>query len=94
MPNKEPTIRDENGWKHVSYFGNDIVSFNEKSVVLRTCGWPTKLTMSRMNDASTQFNLGYCISAKKFEWIIKTAHSAQKFATTQFILNRWETNNT
>jgi hypothetical protein len=49
-----------------------VVSFSADYVILRTGGWNTVTTKARMNQASNQFNLGYCVNQTNFIWYVST----------------------
>lgn len=67
------TIRtDANNWTAVTYHDTTVVEFNDDYVILRTGGWETATTKARMNQASNQFNLGYCVNQTKFVWYVST----------------------
>lgn len=45
----------------VTLHQTEVVRFNDKRIVLNTGGWLTTTTMTRMTQASRQFNLGYSV---------------------------------
>lgn len=49
---------DSKGWTHVRYHDTDVVSFNADWLIVRTGGWFTNTTKSRINEASDVFALG------------------------------------
>lgn len=71
------SVRTENGWTIVRYHDTDVVSFNEKEIILRTGGWRTTTTKLRMNQASNQFGLGYQVWQKDFQWYISFNYDSQ-----------------
>jgi len=60
----------ENGFTRVLYHQTQVVKFNEKQIRLNSNGWATVTTKLRMNQASNQFNLGYRVFQKDFEWFV------------------------
>ena len=56
----------------VYYHSTPVVAFDETAVLLRTGGWFTTTTKVRMNQASSQFNLGYHVYQKDFDWFVIT----------------------
>ncbi len=71
------SVRTENGTTHIRYHQTDVVSFDDHSITLRTGGWKTVTTKSRMNQASHQFNLGYGVSQRKGQWYVSRWNSAE-----------------
>lgn len=64
------SVRSENGATHVRYHQTDVVSFNAHTITLRTGGWKTATTKSRMNQAAHQFGLKYGVSQRKGQWYV------------------------
>lgn len=58
-------IRTEYGDTIVRYHQTDVVRFNTREIILNTGGWNTRTTVTRMNQASNQFGLGYNVSIRK-----------------------------
>jgi hypothetical protein len=56
----------------ITYHNTDVVCFDSNSVLLKTGGWATNTTKTRMNQASAQFNLGYHVYQKDFSWYVVT----------------------
>ena len=54
-------IGHDGGIVTIKYHATNVVTFNDKEIVLRTGGWKTKTTKARMDQASNQFGLGYSI---------------------------------
>ena len=57
----------------VVYHNTAIVNFDERSIRLNSGGWRTKKTKDDMNRASNQFDLGYTVFQKDFDWFVATA---------------------
>lgn len=63
-------VYEAGGMTHVQYHETNVVSFNAQEVVLRTGGWATATTKLRMNQAASQFNLGFRVAQKKGQWFV------------------------
>ena len=64
------TIPTENGVTRIVYHSTAVVSFDDKLIFLRTGGWRTATTKTRMNQASNQFGLGYYVYQRKGSWYV------------------------
>jgi len=65
------SIRTEwDGFTNVRYHDTDVVSFNDRRIILRSGGWRTATTKTRMNQTANQFNLGFRVWQKSFEWFV------------------------
>lgn len=84
---------DENNLTHVVYHSTQVVSFNSQYVILRTGGYLTSTTKSRMNQASNQFNLGFQVYQKNFEWFVKYGAFTYNFKNGICILDRAKKDN-
>lgn len=73
------SIRHEGLDTVIRYHSTDVVRFNRERVILKSGGWETNTTKARMNQASNQFNLGYGIYQKNFEWFITFRNRELKF---------------
>ena len=72
----------------VTYCGTDVVTFDRYAkkdgtmmirVLLNTGGWHTATTKTRMNQTSNEFELGYHVYQKDFEWFISCENRIVKF---------------
>lgn len=54
----------------VVYQSTVIVKWTYDTVTLNSGGWQTVTTKKKMNQASYQFNLGYQVYQKDFEWFV------------------------
>lgn len=61
---------DASGVTRVTYHSTVVVEFDHKTIILRTCGYRTATTKTRMNQASNQFSLGYSVFQKNYEWYV------------------------
>jgi len=60
-----------NRFMTVRYHATDVVKWNEKLIVLKSGGWLTATTRTRMNQAANQFDLGYRVFQKNFKWYVQ-----------------------
>lgn len=56
----------------VTYHNTDVVTALADRVELRTGGYRTNTTKTRMNQAANQFGLGYMVYQKNFHWFVRT----------------------
>jgi hypothetical protein len=66
------SIRTDPDGTHVRYHDTDVVSFSyvKSLITLRTGGWRTVTTKTRMNQAANQFNLGFQVAQKDGDWTV------------------------
>ena len=64
------SIYESNGFTVVRYHQTPVVRFNSMKVELNSGGWKTSTTKTRMNQASSQFNLGFRVFQKDFGWFV------------------------
>lgn len=81
-------IRAEKGVTHVRYHSTDVVSFDESEITLRTGGWSTATTKTRMNQASNQFGLRYYVYQKAHRWFVDTGYSTLPFDSDELTFKR------
>ncbi len=63
--------RDQDGVLRVTYHSTNVVTvYPNGRIVLDTGGWQTATTKARMNQASNQFGLGFCVYQKAFQWYV------------------------
>ena len=55
----------------VKYHQTNVVKFNHNEIILNSNGWHTYTTKVRMNQTSNQYNLGYQVFQKDYEWFVK-----------------------
>lgn len=72
----------------VIYHSTPVTSFNEKRIVLDTGGWSTNTTKERMNEASSEYNLGYTVYQKKFKWYAQYRGKDIPFVGDTLVLER------
>ena len=54
----------------VKYHDTEVVKFNEEEIILDNGGYKTPTTKTRMNQASSEFNLDYHVWQSKGEWFV------------------------
>jgi len=54
----------------VTYHETTVVAFSSGTITLDSGGWRTVTTKKRMNQASTEFGLGYSVFQKDFGWFV------------------------
>ena len=64
------TIYREGEFTKVKYHYTDVVSFNDEEIILKTGGYKTNTTKTRMNQTSRQFNLGFTVYQKDWQWYV------------------------
>ena len=75
-----------NGGVVVRYHQTDIVESTQDFIVLRTGGWKSNTTKLRMNQAANQFNLGYRVYQRNFEWYVDYAGQTLTFDGSELCL--------
>jgi len=63
-------VETAHGCTFVWYHGTPVAAFGDKEIILTTNGWYTPTTKTRMNQASAQFNLGFQVFQKKWQWYV------------------------
>ena len=81
-------VRTENGKTIVGLHDTDIVEFDENTITLNTGGWKSITTKQRMNQASFEFDLGYTIMQKNYEWFIEYKGETIPFTDRTYTLDR------
>ena len=81
---------DKSGITTVTFWNTDIVRFDSKTITLNSGGYQTATTKTRMNQASSQFNLGYTVAQENYKWYVY--FQDRKFIFNDgMILNRKQT---
>ena len=65
------TVATDDGFTRVTYHQTSVVKFNYNEIILNSGGWETVTTKSRMNQTSNQFDLGFKVYQKDFEWFVR-----------------------
>jgi hypothetical protein len=81
-------IYQSEGYQKIKYHNTDVVSFNDKEIILNTGGWRTKTTKLRMNQASNQFALGYTVYQKNGTWYVEHKGETIRFSEDTLRLER------
>lgn len=69
------TIRTEDEDLVVRYHWTDVVMVRDgKMVTLNSGGYQTATTKVRMNQTANQYDLGFTVYQKNFQWFVDTAH--------------------
>ena len=65
-------IYSDNGTTKVILYSTKIVEWNHNrdSIILNNGGWMTVTTKRRMNQVAEQFDLGFTVYQKDFEWYV------------------------
>ena len=61
----------EDGSVKVVYHNTVVVKFGSGRIILDTGGYFTHTTKARMNQAACQFDLGYRVYQKDFNWFVE-----------------------
>ena len=64
------SVYTSNGYTCVRYHQTEVVKFNHDEIILNTNGWYTATTKTRMNQTSNQYNLGFQVYQKDYEWYV------------------------
>ena len=69
---RNTTIYNDNGTTKVILYSTKIVEWNHNrdSIILNNGGWMTVTTKRRMNQVAEQFDLGFTVYQKDFEWYV------------------------
>lgn len=82
-------VFSEGGKTKVVYHSTVIVEWDTTSIVLNTGGWDTVTTRRKMNQASTQFGLGFSVSRVKGETIVShLSTQGGPFINNKFVIAR------
>ena len=60
----------EDGQLTVIYHNTAVVKANFGKIVLNSGGWQTQTTKLRMNQASNEYNLGFEVFQRDYEWFV------------------------
>ena len=72
----------------VVYRGTAVVVFDDKTVTLNSNGWRTATTKTRMMQAANQFDLGFYVSQKNFEWFVDLPNGRRVEYTDNMVFSR------
>jgi len=71
----------------VKYHNTDVVAVNNGKITLKTGGWWTNTTKTRMNQASNQFGLGFHVYQKAGEWFVTYNGETIPFTDEKLTIN-------
>ena len=63
-------VINNNFYTRVIYHDTEVIKFNDETIVLDSGGWETFTTKVRMNQASNEYNLGFQVYQRKFQWFV------------------------
>jgi hypothetical protein len=81
-------VYSDGEYQVVKYHYTPVVKFNRHEIVLDTGGWATVTTKLRMNQASNQYDLGYQVYQKNYDWFVDYKGETIKFKGEGIILTR------
>jgi hypothetical protein len=82
-------VEGEGGFTVIRYHSTAVVQFDPYLVILQTGGWRTSTTKTRMNQAASQFKLGYHVNQIDGDWVVRVDDGrTYKMTTDRFELNR------
>lgn len=80
------TVKTENGITRVTYHWTDVVTFGNGKIVLNHNNWKTATTKNRMNQTSNQFELGYVVYQRDFDWFVDYKGKTYEFENSKLEL--------
>ena len=81
-------IYDTEEFTCIRYHNTEVVKFNREKIILNSDGWFTKTTKKRMNQANTEYNLGFFIRQEKNQWYVVMNHDTIPFVSDNIELER------
>lgn len=82
------SIRSDGNAVVVRYHSTDVVKFSPKTITLNTGGHFTHSTKTRMNQTSNQYNLGYRVYQKNYDWFVKYKNKDIEFKRNKLSFRR------
>jgi len=79
---------DHEGFTYIRYHDTIVTRFNKEVIELDNGGYLTSTTKTRMNQASNQFDLGYQVYQKDYEWFVDYNGETIPFIEEKVILYR------
>lgn len=64
------TVRNDGGVLSVTYHATEVVRKEAGKITLRTNGWFSATTRTRMNQAAEEYGLCYHVWQKDFKWYV------------------------
>ena len=65
------TVCEVEGMQACIYHQTAVVSWDDTRVILRSGGWETRTTKTRMNEVAHEYGLGYFVWSTKGEWWVE-----------------------
>lgn len=81
------TVATQGGVTRVTYHNTVVVAFSPTTILLDSGGWRTPTTKTRMNQTSKQFELGFTVYQRDFEWYVEFNGKEIEF-TDRMVLER------
>src|SRR4051812_36037837 len=81
-------VTTEGGVTRVRYHSTTVVEFSASHITLRHGGWRSVTTLRKMSQASRQFDLGYSIYQRDFEWFVTYRGETLPFDGDSFTMTR------
>ena len=78
------------GYNVVRYHNTDVVIWNDNEIKLDTGGYQTHTTKDRMNQVSREYDLGFYVYQKNFDWYVEYKGETIPFTDSTLILLRKE----
>ena len=72
----------------VKYHNTVVVAWTANTIELNTGGWYTSTTKTRMNQASIEFNLGYNVYQRDYNWFCDYNGEIYEFLTSKLTIDR------
>ena len=72
----------------VRLYATDIVKFSPKSITLDTGGYQTPTTIRRMNEAASQYNLGYSVFQRGGKLFAAKGGKLKAFKGSKVVIKR------
>tara|TARA_R100000781_G_scaffold50744_1_gene33548 strand:+ start:1313 stop:1585 length:273 start_codon:yes stop_codon:yes gene_type:complete len=82
------SIKTTNSLTSVRYWATDVVQFDNDKITLNNGGWYTSTTKRRMNETSEQFNLGFKVYQRNYDWLVDYKGKTYCFESNKLVLNR------
>lgn len=80
-------VKDDNGTKYYYHNTAIVTTVNgNPAITLDTGGWFTSTTKRAMNQVSNQFNLGFHVFQKNYEWFVNWKGVDHKFKGDSIVI--------
>ena len=81
-------IEDYGAYIDVFLYDTQIVTICKNKIILNTGGWCSVTTKRRMNQISEEYDLGYHVYAKNYDWYVDYNNSTYRFFGKEIVLER------